>query len=142
MGKFRVQFPVGPQRMNILERHTPLEPRTETALRIIKEVAPSLDKRNVKGIAAFGSFWSPKQKPNDLDLAIYCTNDAIFNDYDRLKLIKPLTEHLGIPVELHLLTPYTPMIQHELHDYRIFLREANVVWGKMPAWLNIESDKK
>jgi len=110
--------------------------RISTATDIIRKLAPTLDERNVKGIMGFGSFWRPdnKRSPRDIDLAIYALNDAELDDEKDLITI-PLSKQLHLPVEIHPLSPYTPMIKHQMEDYRVYLKNGVLLWGEMPSWL-------
>ena len=58
-----------------------------------------------------------------------------FLDNDRPKITKPLTDQFNLPVQFHVLTPYTPMVKHQLAEYRMYLKEYINLYGKAPTWL-------
>ncbi len=110
--------------------------RIEVAKDIILKIVPTLDQTNIFGIVGFGSFWSPdiQRKPNDIDLAIYIQNHSVFIDKDKSKIVDPLTKTFGLPIEPHLLSPYTPSVTHELENFKKILKNTTLIWGKLPNW--------
>lgn len=113
------------------------EKRITLAKEIINKAIPSLDPNNVLGIFGFGSFWSTLKgkPPRDIDIAVYVKNDSQFMGEDRPTLATSLTQTFNLPVEFHVLTPYTPMVKNQLKQYRVYLKEYIRLYGQFPSWL-------
>lgn len=111
--------------------------RISAAKGIILRLTAGLDTTNTYGIAGFGAFWSReiKRNPSDIDLAVYVLNDAVFNSHDKQFIFDPLKKTFGLDPELHIITPYTTMVTHEAHNYKIMLSDRVPIWGNMPSWL-------
>ena len=110
--------------------------RITLAKEIINNTIPLLDPNNVLGIFGFGSFWLPlKGKvPRDIDMAVYVINDSQFIEEDRFKIADPLSL-FNLPVEFHVLTPYTPMVKNQLKQYKVYLTNYVQLYGETPNWL-------
>jgi hypothetical protein len=117
----------------------PPTPNILKAKNLITNICPSLDSFNVMGIAGIGSFWLPYgiHQPRDIDLVVYVKNDSIFMHEDSPKLTDPLTKTFGLRTEIHILTPYSPSIRHDLEHFRSLLQGAIVIWGNFPEWIKL-----
>lgn len=115
---------------------TSAETEIETARAAIIQAIEGLRSPNIKGVVGFGSFWlrRPNHNPNDIDLAIYCENEAVFFDQES-KISEPLKRLFKLPLQIHPLTPFTPMVRRQLFDYKVFLKDGIVLWGEVPRWL-------
>jgi len=123
--------------MNRVEFLAMPEKRITLAKEIITNAILSLDLMNILGIFGFGSFWSTSKEkpPRDIDMAVYVINDSQFIEEDRFKIADPLKSLFHLPVEFHVLTPYTPMVKYELKQYQVYLKKYVYLYGQAPAWL-------
>jgi len=113
------------------------EKRVALAKDIISKAIPSLNSNNVLGVFGFGNFWfaSKKTAPEDIDIAVFVNNDSQFMSEDRPRIADPLTSAFNLPVEFHVLTPYTPMVKNQLKQYRVYMKKYSTLYGQTPSWL-------
>lgn len=129
-------LPSGTTYMDIGKELLLPEVRIEIARQSLLSVVPTLDSNNLRGLGIFGSFWNPtwKNNPNDIDLACFVLNDAIFLEDDSPKINTSLGM-FHLPVQYHILTPYSVSVRHEVENLRVRLSQMQCIWGSMPEWL-------